>query len=246
MKLISLNIEKDKHYDKIFSFFRNEDPDCICLQEVEEEDFEMLKEKMGMSGFFKAFSYEKSPHDCYKTNYGKRQGVAIFGKKIIQTGYIFYSGKEENLDVPFEEYLQRYDSLKSCVLVWADIETEDKGVVRVVTTHFPVTYQGESSPYQLGLLLPFFEALDTLGDFVLCGDFNAPRGNETFTRLAARYTDCIPLHYTTSIDQNLHREKGIQFMVDGLFLTGAYTAQEVELVDGVSDHMAVIATIYKS
>ena len=52
-----------------------------------------------------------------------------------------------------------------------------------------------------------------------CGDMNVPRGNETFNRLAEKYKDNIPLEYKTSIDQNLHRVKGLQVMVDGLYYT---------------------------
>ena len=41
---------------------------------------------------------------------------------------------------------------------------------------------------------------------------------KTFNRLAEKYKDNIPLEYKTSIDQNLHRVKGLQVMVDGLLL----------------------------
>jgi hypothetical protein len=75
---------------------------------------------------------------------------------------------------------------------------------------------------------------------------NAPRGKESFSRLAKKYKDNIPPEYKTSIDQNLHKVKGIQFMVDGLFTTPSYKASDVKLVDGVSDHMAVVAEITKS
>jgi hypothetical protein len=43
----------------------------------------------------------------------------------------------------------------------------------------------------------------------------------------------------------LHRVKGIMFMVDGLFTTSKYNATNVKLVDGVSDHMAIVANIEK-
>lgn len=35
-------------------------------------------------------------------------------------------------------------------------------------------------------------------------------------------------------------------MVDGLFTTSDYKASNVRLVDGVSDHMAIVADIYKN
>jgi hypothetical protein len=47
----------------------------------------------------------------------------------------------------------------------------------------------------------------------------------------------------TSLDQNLHRIPGLQFMVDGLFTTEKVRAENVALCDGVSDHMAIVATL---
>jgi hypothetical protein len=35
------------------------------------------------------------------------------------------------------------------------------------------------------------------------------------------------------------------FMVDGLFTTKEYQATDVHLVDGLSDHMAIVGTITK-
>jgi hypothetical protein len=96
------------------------------------------------------------------------------------------------------------------------------------------------------------QILGTMGEFVLGGDFNAPRGGEMFSVLSSAYTDNIPLQYKTSLDLTLHRaarERGPQLgdkMVDGLFSTPAYSVSDVRLVDGVSDHMAVVATISKS
>jgi endonuclease/exonuclease/phosphatase family metal-dependent hydrolase len=98
--------------------------------------------------------------------------------------------------------------------------------------------------------------LETQGEFVLTGDFNAPRmhkGNpgEIFSAIASRYTDNIPVHYETSIDASLHRNgktRPLDFvdkMVDGLFTTPVYTAHDVGLHFGVSDHAAVSAIISK-
>ena len=46
-----------------------------------------------------------------------------------------------------------------------------------------------------------------------------------------------------NIERNLHRYKGVQCMVDVLFTTPSYKASNVKLVDGLSDHMAVVADI---
>ncbi len=138
MKLISINIEINRHYDTVLNFLKKEKPDVVCLQEVLEDDL----------------------------------------------------------------------------------------------------------PFQVVDFL--LKSLDSMPEFVLCGDTNAPRGNETFSRLATKYKDNIPAEYKTSIDQKLHRVKGIMFMVDGLFTTSSCIASNVRLQDGVSDHMAVLAEIEKS
>lgn len=80
-------------------------------------------------------------------------------------------------------------------------------------------------------------------DFVLVGDFNAPRGGPIFDRLAAVYTDWIPHEVRTTIDPVLHRAGDLQIVVDGLFSTSSYRASGVEVLCGVSDHCAISARI---
>lgn len=252
MKLVSLNIEGNKHYERFIPFLEKENPDVICMQEVLEEDFEFLKENLQMQGIYKTQAYVCNMSEHYTTMQGKRFGVAIFTKNILDSGYVFYWGKEENTAMSFEEYffgeevkeyVIRREELRSNVLLWVDIQDVSGAVLRFASTHYPVSNQGESSAHQLEVLVPFFEKLEGLKDFVVCGDFNAPRGNETFRRIAEKYHDNIPEKYVTSLDQNLHRNKGLMYMVDCLFSTPAYRVTDVSLVDGLSDHMAIVATV---
>lgn len=243
MKLISLNIELNKHYDTVLNFLKKENSDVICLQELLEEDFDRFKKELNMKGVFKVFNYLFAEPPLYEDIRGKKQGVAIFAKNIFDSGSIFYEGKEENLSKPFEEYISDKKIYKNRVLLWADVKDENGIMFKYIVTQMPVTKEGESSPYQLEVVDSLLKKLDSFEEFVLCGDMNAPRGNETFARLEKKYKDNIPLEYKTSIDQNLHRVKGIQFMVDCLFTTPTYKASNVRLIDGVSDHMAVVADI---
>lgn len=243
MKLISLNIEVNKHYDRVLNFFKQENPDVICVQELLEDDFERFKNELNLQGIFKAFNYVTSKN--YEDMKGKKQGVGIFAKDVIEAGYTFYFGTEKNVQKPFEEYLLDENNKKNSVLVWVDVLDAQKNTIRFVTTHLPVTHHGESSPYQLETVDSLLKELNSFPEIVLCGDMNAPRGNETFARLEKKYTDNIPLEYKTSLDQNLHRVKGLQHMVDCVFTTPQYRARNVKLVDGVSDHMAVVADIEK-
>lgn len=243
MKLISINIENNLHNELVLDFLKKEKPDVVCFQELLEEDFELYKNKLNFEGVHQIWSYWRSKN--YPDLLGKKQGIAIFSKHIIDSGSIFYVGSEENIFKSFEEYNSNEDFQKNKALVWAGVKNEDGVVYKFITTQFPVTEKGASTSYQLEVLDLFLEKISKLGEFVLCGDLNAPRGNETFGRLASKYKDNIPLEYKTSIDQNLHKVKGIQFMVDGLFTTPAYKTSNVRLQDGLSDHMAIIAEVNK-
>jgi len=244
MKLISLNIEFNKHLDLVLPFLERERPDVLCLQEMLEEDFLKFKQATGLEGIFRPWSYILTSYHADLN--GQKQGVAIFAKNIADSGFAFYVGSGENVAKPFPEYASSEEFRKNKVLVWADVIDAKGKQLRFATTHFPVTKEGASTPEQLAALDALCPILDTLGEFVLCGDLNAPRGNETFARLAKRYKDNIPEEYATSLDQNLHRVRGLIYMVDALFTTPSYAASEVRLADGVSDHMAIVAHIEKS
>ncbi len=231
MKLISLNIELNRHLDLVIPFIQKENPDVVCLQEVLEEDFEKIKKAVGLDGVHK--SWFRVSHPNYIELNGKRQGVAILAKNIVSSDFVFYEGSESNIDI----------STKNQVLLSAEVAALDGKKIRVCTTHVHVTNEGEATPYQLEIADLLLKTLEPMGELVLCGDMNAPRGRETFSRISSKYKDNIPAEYVTSIDQNLHRVRGIMLMVDGLFTTPSISASNVRLVDGVSDHMAVIADI---
>ena len=87
--------------------------------------------------------------------------------------------------------------------------------------------------------------LNGTGEFVLCGDFNAPRGGEMFAELSSRYTDNVPASYLSSLDPKLHRAGNLERMVDGIFTTPTYLVSDVEMYSGISDHCAFTATLQK-
>ncbi len=228
MKLISINIEHNKHDDLVLAFLKKEAPDLVCIQELLEEKFEFYKEQLGLPGVYQFLYYEMSAPDCI----GKKQGIAIFAKDM-----------KAHSSTPFKIHVESANH--NLILLSAEI-SDGKETFKVATTHLPVTHHGEVTSFQLQVVDALLAALGKLGDFIFCGDTNAPRGKESFDRIAAKYKDNIPAEYKTSLDQDLHRVKGLQYMVDGLFTTHAYEASEVTLVNGVSDHMAIVATITKT
>jgi len=241
LKLISINIEHSKHTERVKAFLEDEKPDIVCILELCEKDIQMYEVLLGTQSFFKRVNkgtMEKDGHEDYVGN-------AIFAKNFIVINHHYYYGSESKVG-PYisSPDIRTYRNNSQLPLLWADIQ--HNGVTyRIATTHLTWTMSGESAAFQLEDVENMLAISGTLDEHVLVGDFNAPRGRETFSRIVARYKDNIPLEYKTSIDQNLHRVKGLQYMVDGLFTTPGYVANDVHLVDGVSDHMAIVATIVK-
>jgi len=246
MKLISLNIEVGLHNEKVLEFLKKEKADVVCLQELLDEDFELYKKELEMEGFRQIWHYQNKVRTTYLELIGKKDSIAIFAKNIVDHGSTFFIGKEENLFKKYDEYIANEEFQNNGAFLWVDIKNADGKIFKFITTHLPVTKDGEVTPFQLEVIDALLKELGKIEGFVLCGDTNAPRGKESFGRLAEKYKDNIPNEYKTSIDQNLHRVKGLQYMVDGLFTTPNYIASNVKLIDGVSDHMAIVAEIDKN
>jgi exonuclease III len=240
--VLSLNIEKNRHYDRVLPFLLQNDFDVICLQEVMEDDWKSLQQKTSSYGVYVTSSVYIGDH--YKDLYGKKQGVAIFSKHTISNQRsLFYWGDETMFDAPVHDQDQDIQKYYAHPLLVADITLPDESIYTIATTHFPVTHEGAPSYEQTRIMPTFLKTLQELPSCILCGDFNAPRGGLIFSQIASVYRDVVPQEYMTSIDQELHRKKGIQFMVDGMFLTDDYVAKGVHFKNGISDHMALIGTI---
>ena len=242
MKLISINIEHNKHNARVMSFLDKERPDVVCCMEICEQDVPKYESLLGMQSFFKRVNKATMEHGGHEDYVGN----AIFAKKLLSKDFKYYYGSEEAVGpyTPSSD-ITKFRNNSQLPLLWANIEHNGK-MYRIVTTHLTWTMAGESTAFQLEDVENMLALVKGLGEIVLVGDFNAPRGGETFSRIAKHYKDNIPAKYATSIDQHLHKVKGLQYMVDGLFTTPAYSASDVKLVDGVSDHMAIVANMSKN
>ena len=249
MKLISINIQNNLHNEKVLELVKKENANVVCMQELLEEDFDFFKRSLNMDGVFCIWRYIE--HSSCRDMIGKKEGVAIFSKNIVESGSIFYKGKKENMLLSFDDYISSPLYSHNNGLAWVVVNNNIGLPIKIVTTHLPVTQvgmsgpyvEGESTPFQLEIVDKLINTLKAFGELVLCGDMNAPRGRGTFTRLSKTFKDNIPETYKTSLDQNLHRVKGLQLMVDGLFTTPLRQVSNVKLVDGISDHMAIVAEI---
>lgn len=232
MKLVSVNIEMDKHLHRVVPFVQGQKPDVVALQEVPEPDLPMMAEAWGLPhiAFAPMMRMKSDNRDCVR-------GVAILSRtplSNVQT--LRYSGYWNGEDV-----FDHSTTISKQRTTWHDLLVADVGGMRMATTHFVWTPNGQADDIQRMACDIMLRHLAKLGEMVLVGDFNAPRGGEIFGEINKVFTDNVPLHYTSSIDGSLHRSgKEFPYMVDGVFSTAGIEASGVSLHRGVSDHCAVV------
>jgi endonuclease/exonuclease/phosphatase family metal-dependent hydrolase len=242
LSLITVNIEAHKHLDLVIPFLQKENPDVICLQEVFKEDIPAFEHSLQRPAFFVPMSR------ILKTN---RYGLAPMGEwgvailtalPIVEKNTLKYFQYKENELTP--EFLDGTPNSQDriCLVVKVNKNGEE---FTVITTHFTWTGDGHANDEQRRDLKEMLSQLSAYDEFVLCGDFNAPRGRETFDALAHKYIDHIPTDVTTTIDGSLHYAGNLQIVVDGMFSTPHYEFDSVEVLSGVSDHRPVKAVFHK-
>lgn len=253
LSLISVNIEQSRHLDRVLPFLTSRMPDVLCLQELYETDIPRFAEVLG------SVSHSFAPMMLRDEGEGKTavMGIGIFSRLPVRSQATDFYHRGSDPEVPYDYTdLESRNRTHSGILLSSILE-KDGVDFTIATTHFTWSERGEATDYQRRDMQALLGILNTKGEFVLCGDFNAPRihegqPGEVFSMLSSRYKDNIPAQYETSIDASLHRngkdhpDELADKMVDGLFTTLAYAASGVELHTGLSDHCAITATISRA
>ena len=252
LRLVTLNIERAKHLERVLPFLSKQNPEVACLQEVREPDIALLKESINAGEHIFA-PMTRHPSDGNPAVVG----TCIISRLPIRTHNVeYYRGNPDLLSTAIAVPEESRDNAAiaagmNCGLTSVDIE-KDRVLFRIATTHFTWSAEGNSNDYQREDMQKLLKLLEKAGEFVLASDFNAPRGGEIFSMLAEKYKDNVPPHYLTSLDASLHRsgktrpEELANKMVDGIFSTPGYNVSDVEMVCGLSDHCALIANISRS
>lgn len=233
LSLLTLNIERSKHLERALPFLEEKHPDVCCIQELCEADLPLFVQVLGPHYLFEPMVLHEDD------GVFRVVGIALFSRFPIQEKEVLYYVGEQGV---LRKYEHRDQSLFNRVVLVGSIEKGGEKF-QIGTTHFSWTPDGNVDDVQRRDFSVMRSKLDTIGDFVLCGDFNAPRGGEIFSELARRYTDNIPLEYSTSIDKTLHRAKNLEYMVDGIFSTERYKVLNVKMQCGLSDHCGFLADV---
>jgi endonuclease/exonuclease/phosphatase family metal-dependent hydrolase len=242
LRIVSVNIERSKHLDLVEAFLDKQQPDVVCMQELIESDCARIATAFGAS--WHSFAPMSR---LVAENPGVRYGLGLFSRvPVAESGVAYYVHKTDDLPETHPYDSATFNNEHRMVL-WCDAQ-KDGETFRLATTHFTWTPRGNADDEQRRAAAALLAQLEGFGEFVLCGDFNAPRiyegkPGEIFSLFAEKYADNIPLEYETSIDGSIHRAGPLPYMVDGVFSTPGYQVSDAALHTGVSDHCAITAMV---
>lgn len=224
IKIVQLNVEKNRHLDKVIPFLKKQNADVVCLQEVMQHDIATIEKETGLHGFFAPISFQPKINDV--------QGNVILSRyPIIEFSIYTY--------IHMENYLgEKLSHNISIAKIAADTE------YTIMCTHFPVTPNGKIDDNQKKAWDKLKIKLASYDQFVLAGDFNAPRGREMFAKFTEMLKDNLPPEVKTTLDPKHHRHPHLVYAVDNIFSKNMVVSN-VKVVDNLSDHKAIVATITK-
>ena len=244
MKLINLNVEHDKHFDRVVSFVDRENPDVLCLQEATPLVKGALEERGYTTAFLPII-------------------LATYKDELVSGGMLIasklpFTAKEHYYYQPNAEIVEEIplDKINTVWLGYIVADIEFGGATyTIVTSHGAWTQHGnQPCEHQQAMMKLLIESLQKEKPHVLCGDMNVPRHHSfLYENFLEQYTDSVPEEYASSLDKSIHylgsnpekQNLFTDFMVDYIFTQPPYKAEGVRLEFGISDHAAVVATISK-
>lgn len=239
INLVCCNIEGDRHYDTLLPFLDTQSWDVLCLQEVFGADLINFETRYSCVSAFGANAIMAGT-DRFGFNPKGKWGIAILVRDHVSVHFYpteYYYGTSDSVPI-FDEPKE----INRAVLT-AQVAKNGQSFT-IATTHFTWTPDGETDDRQWRDLAALLPLLSRHRELIVCGDFNAPRGKEIFAALADRYRDNIPPEITSTLDPELHALKGkISLVIDGLFSTSGYQVSNVNVHQGISDHMPVTARL---
>ena len=239
LKLVSLNIQGDRHLQRFLPYMQSLSPDVACLQEVPESLFIQIKNELSATGHFVAMA-----------KHGKEKsilGLAIFVLHKLQ--FVYEDIQYHYEETPFGEALPLALSKNQHTMhrFVQYVKVRKEGVTYPVGhTHFTWTPDGYPSAEQFAQM-PIVKRIIQEHQLIFTGDLNAPRELDgrkgvIWHMLADVFWDNIPQHVRSTLDPELHRKKGLERVVDCLFTPPKFVA-EVNVLSGFSDHQLIAAVV---
>lgn len=242
MKLITVNIEGNKHLLDIGNLIAVEQPDVLCLQEVFATDLPQLVSAVNQYSQTQQF-FVANANVVGENKYGiapnGEWGNAMIARSSLFPGgealfaQEFYSGSAAELP----EFSGPNSPRRSLLAAVVSVRGQS---LAICTTHFTWSAEGKATELQQRDAKLLQTMLKRYNSYILCGDLNSPRGGATYTTLSTGLTDHLPREIMTTIDPDLHYAGALQLAVDTVFSTPDIHSMKAKVVSGVSDHMAVV------
>lgn len=234
LKVLSLNIEGQKHLERVRGFLASEKADVVCLMEVYQSNVESL-----VGAEYRDWVY--APNNVVQQESATRKretmGVMIMSKQMFDRQTIkYFDGKTPGTVAMIGT------GTHSPVMVVVEL-----GKYRLGAVHFTWTPAASETQKQNEHLDNLLDELAGV-EMVMCGDFNIPRGNELYEKLSARYHDNVPAEVESTIDPVLHyanqKHPGkLKLVVDYAWSTPGYLVEKVRVETGISDHCGLVCLV---
>ena len=247
MKLLCVNIEGQKHVDKIRELLQKENADVVCLAECFPDTIDYL-------------TGGKYPYRLYVPTYQVDQvegegplglipsTTRVWGEAIVsqyplldaQTTYLSMdSYGADNIPTHGTDH-------HIPALIVANIKMGGE-TIRVGTVHLTWTPKASMTKRQRQNVAELIELLSGQ-EIVLAGDFNLPRGNDVYVKMSKYFKDNVPSSIMTTLDPEFHytnkgQVKKLELVVDYVWSTPKYLVKSVRVISGVSDHCAITCEI---
>lgn len=242
MKLITVNIEGNKHLLDIGNLIAVEQPDVLCLQEVFAADLPQLVTAVNQytqtQQFFVANASVLTENKYGIAPNGEWGNAMIVRSSLFPEGEAlfaqeFYAGSSASLPEFSGPNSPRRSLLAATITVWGKS-------LAICTTHFTWSAEGKPTELQQRDAKQLQTLLKRYNSYILCGDFNAPRGGTTYATLSAGLTDHLPREVLTTIDPDRHYAGALQIAVDSVLSTPDIHSIRTRVIGGVSDHQAIV------
>jgi endonuclease/exonuclease/phosphatase family metal-dependent hydrolase len=237
LELLTLNIEGDRHLDRVCDAISRHLPDVVCLQEVFEADCAQLAATGPYQLMHAATAGPNTKRESGAVPKGT-WGLAVLTRIPVHTqtviSYADASGCRSG---------QQTSDFRRAVAV-----TElmcNARPFRIATTHFTWSPGGCISEEQRQDFSQLKKIMGHHPDYLLCGDLNAPRGGELFAKFTddMALVDHVPPTVLTTIDAKYHRAGALELVVDAILATPEYRVGNVRVLDGLSDHKGLMVTV---
>jgi endonuclease/exonuclease/phosphatase family metal-dependent hydrolase len=264
LNILHLNIERSKHINLVSDLIKNKNPDVVCFEEAMYKDISEMATNFG-------YEFAFAPIVILKKENGDtdKEGCAILSKYPIKDIKEFRYDNQEVKDLIIEDeegiISKNYVRPKNRFLLRSNLLTisillEGEKMVTISTTHFPVVdhtvfglkdhelhdienvLEVEKMDTYLDRLISLIRSLNN--PLIFTADLNNPRGEYIYDTLAHELIDIVPISVSSTIDPQLHRRgHDLKLTVDTIMTSSDISVDNFELIEGVSDHKGLIASL---